>query len=207
MTYSYSSLYTLYIKRILDFFLSFIGLTLLSPLLIILIVILFYVNKGKPFFTQKRPGKDGKLFQIIKFKTMRDLDPLIDLDVHSPKRITKAGEFIRKYSLDELLQLVNVFKGDMSVVGPRPLLIEYLPLYNEKQRKRHDLRPGITGWAQINGRNALSWNEKFKFDIWYVEHVSFFLDIMIIYRTVLKVYQKEGINQGEETIMPVWRGN
>ncbi len=138
---------------------------------------------------------------------MRDLKPESDIDVHSPKRITKVGSFIRKYSLDELLQLVNVFTGDMSLVGPRPLLIEYLPLYNEEQRKRHAVRPGITGWAQINGRNALSWNEKFKFDTWYVAHVSFTLDAVIIFRTVLKVFRKEGVNQGEETIMPVWTGN
>lgn len=207
MTYKYHALYAKFFKRIIDFLLATIGLLLLSPFLITLIVILLFTNNGRPFFLQARPGKGGQLFQIIKFKTMRDLAPGSDLDVHSPKRITKVGAFIRRYSLDELLQLVNVFKGDMSLVGPRPLLIEYLPLYNDDQMKRHDVRPGITGWAQINGRNALSWNEKFKFDTWYVERVSFSLDLAIILRTVLKVFRKEGINQGEETIMPVWRGN
>jgi len=207
MSYSYSPFYASFLKRILDFLMSVLGLALLSPLLIVLIIILLFVNHGKPFFVQERPGRGGKLFKIIKFKTMRDLNPDADFDVHSPKRVTKIGSFIRKYSLDELLQLVNVFRGDMSLVGPRPLLIEYLPLYNEEQSKRHDVRPGITGWAQINGRNALSWSEKFKFDTWYVEHVSFTLDTVIIFKTILKVFNKEGVNQGEETIMPVWKGN
>ena len=207
MNYTYSPFYATFLKRILDFLMALIGLTLLSPLLIFLILVLFYVNRGQPFFIQERPGKEGKLFRIIKFKTMRDLNPLADKDVHSPKRITKVGAFIRKYSLDELLQLVNVLKGDMSLVGPRPLLIEYLPLYNDQQRKRHNVRPGITGWAQINGRNALSWSEKFKFDTWYVEHVSFTLDTVIIFITILIVFKKEGVNQGVETIMPVWKGN
>ena len=207
MKYTYSSLYANFLKRILDFLMALIGLSLLSPFLLILIIVLSYVNHGKPFFLQERPGKDGKTFRIIKFKTMRDLNPEADLDVHSPKRITKIGSFIRKYSLDELLQLVNVFKGDMSLVGPRPLLMEYLPLYNDEQRRRHSVRPGITGWAQINGRNALSWSEKFKFDTWYVDHVSFTLDTVIIFRTILKVFRKEGVNQGKETIMPVWKGN
>jgi lipopolysaccharide/colanic/teichoic acid biosynthesis glycosyltransferase len=207
MKNQFSPLYATFLKRIIDFLLALLGLILLSPLLLVLIIILLFINRGKPFFVQERPGKGGKLFKIIKFKTMRDLDPRADRDVHSPDRVTKVGSFIRKYSLDELLQLVNVFKGDMSLVGPRPLLIEYLPLYNENQRKRHNVRPGITGWAQINGRNTLSWNEKFKFDTWYVDHVSFTLDIEILIKTVLKVFKKEGVNQGEEIIMPVWKGN
>lgn len=149
-------MYHPYIKRFLDFILSLIGVTLLSPIILVLIVVLVFVNKGKPFFLQSRPGKNGKLFKIIKFKTMSDLKPEDEGNIHNVSRITKAGSFIRKYSLDELLQLINVLKGDMSLIGPRPLLIEYLPLYNETQRKRHDVRPGITGWAQVKGRNAIS---------------------------------------------------
>ncbi|MCK8520561.1 sugar transferase [Aquimarina sp. D1M17] len=200
-------MYHPYIKRFLDFILSLIGVTLLSPIILVLIVVLVFVNKGKPFFLQSRPGKNGKLFKIIKFKTMSDLKPEDEGNIHNVSRITKAGSFIRKYSLDELLQLINVLKGDMSLIGPRPLLIEYLPLYNETQRKRHDVRPGITGWAQVKGRNAISWNQKFEYDVWYVENLSFILDIKILLLTFKKVLIKEGVNIDQNMTMPAWKGN
>lgn len=197
------------IKRIVDFFASSILLLLCSPLLFLLTIVLSFVNKGKPFFFQERPGKGGKLFKIIKFKTMRDLNEneVSNKEVHSLSRITKVGHFIRKYSLDELLQFVNVFKGDMSLVGPRPLLVEYLPLYNKEQSKRHDIRPGITGWAQVNGRNALTWKRKFELDVWYVGHLTFFLDIKILFLTAKKVFVKEGVNADKDMTMEVWQGN
>lgn len=200
-------MYNPYLKRILDFCIALLSLIVLSPLIVVLIFLLFIANEGQPFFVQARPGKKGHIFNIIKFKTMKDLDEASLADIHSQKRVTKVGGFIRKYSLDEILQLVNVLKGDMSLIGPRPLLMDYLPLYNRVQRQRHDVRPGITGWAQINGRNALSWDEKFKFDVWYLENISFLLDMKILFGTFLKVFNKEGINKGEETIMPVWEGN
>ncbi len=200
-------MYHPYIKRFLDFILSLIGVTLLSPIILVLIVVLVFVNKGKPFFLQSRPGKNGKLFKIIKFKTMSDLKPEDEGNIHNVSRITKAGSFIRKYSLDELLQLINVLKGDMSLIGPRPLLIEYLPLYNETQRKRHNVRPGITGWAQVKGRNAISWNQKFEYDVWYVENLSFILDIKILLLTFKKVLIKEGVNIDQNMTMPAWKGN
>jgi len=200
-------MYRLFFKRILDFFASLSGLLVLSPFLVVLVVLLFFTNKGKPFFLQSRPGKNGKLFNIIKFKTMLDLDPNKEEDVHSPNRITKVGAFIRKYSLDEILQLVNVLKGDMSLIGPRPLLIEYLPLYNEEQQMRHNVRPGITGWAQINGRNSISWAKKFELDVWYVNNLNFILDIKILFLTVKKIIVKEGVNSGQDIIMPVFNGN
>lgn len=200
-------MYNPYIKRFLDFMLAIGGLLILSPVLIAIIIVLLIVNNGKPFFLQARPGKNGKLFNIIKFKTMLDLKSTNEKDVHSLSRVTKAGAFIRKYSLDELLQLVNVLKGDMSLIGPRPLLIQYLPLYNEEQQKRHDVRPGITGWAQIKGRNSISWNQKFEYDIWYVENLNFMLDLKILWLTLLKVIKKEGVNSDGEITMEVWSGN
>ncbi|TPN89114.1 sugar transferase [Aquimarina algicola] len=200
-------MYNPYIKRCLDFMISLLGLFILLPIITTLVLILMIVNRGEPFFLQLRPGKDGKLFKIIKFKTMRDLKPGKEEDVHNVARITKIGAFIRKYSLDEILQLINVLKGDMSVIGPRPLLPEYLPLYNKEQSKRHLVRPGITGWAQIKGRNTISWTQKFEYDVWYVENISFFLDIKILLLTIQKVFKKEGVNIDQNTIMPVWKGN
>lgn len=194
-------------KRIFDFSMAFLSITFLSPVLVVLIVVLYFANNSQPFFLQERPGKNGKLFKIIKFKTMRDIDKSENIDIHSPERITKVGHFVRKYSLDELLQLVNVLVGDMSLVGPRPLLVEYLPLYNAQQRKRLDVLPGITGWAQVNGRNAISWNEKFELDAWYVENISFWLDVKIIIKTFTKVLKQKDINQKSDVIMPVWTGN
>lgn len=199
-------MYKLFFKRIIDFFLSIIGLLILSPLILIIIIILLFTNKGKPFFFQERPGKNEKIFTIIKFKTMRDLKTDLRSEKHSLKRITKVGAVIRKYSLDEILQLVNVLKGDMSLIGPRPLLIEYLPLYNDIQKTRHDVKPGITGWAQIKGRNTISWTQKFNYDIWYVKNLSFTLDMHILFLTVLKVIKKDGVNVNDNITMPVWNG-
>ncbi|MDH7446559.1 sugar transferase [Aquimarina sp. 2201CG14-23] len=201
-------MYNPYIKRLLDFICSLLGLLLLFPVIFILVLVLIVVNKGEPFFLQLRPGKNGELFKIIKFKTMSDLKSSDSKDKeHNISRITKAGAFIRKYSLDEVLQLINVLKGDMSLVGPRPLLVEYLPLYNDIQKKRHDVRPGITGWAQVKGRNAISWNQKFEYDVWYVEHLSFVLDVKILFLTILKVVKKEGVNTNQNITMQAWKGN
>ena len=200
-------MYNSYIKRILDFVLSFLGILLLLPIIVMIVLILTIVNKGKPFFFQSRPGKNGELFKIIKFKTMSDLKSEDKDNVHNVSRITKAGAFIRKYSLDEILQLINVLKGDMSLIGPRPLLVEYLPLYNKEQQKRHNVRPGITGWAQVKGRNTISWNQKFEYDVWYVKNISFILDIKILLLTFKKVIKKEGVNIDQNTIMPAWNGN
>ncbi len=201
--------YNPYIKRLIDLIISFSLLVVMSPLLIVITIILFFVNNGSPFFLQERPGKHGKTFKIIKFKTMRDLkkNEKSEKEVHSLSRITKAGQIIRKYSLDELLQLVNVFKGDMSLAGPRPLLIQYLPLYNEIQSKRHNVKPGITGWAQINGRNTISWDKKFEYDVWYSDNISLLLDIKIGFLTLKKVFFKEDINTDEHITMEVWKGN
>lgn len=200
-------MYSDFCKRILDLVLSLAGLLLLFPIILIFSIVLIVVNKGKPFFLQSRPGKNGELFNIIKFKTMRDLESTTEKDVHSLSRVTKVGAFIRKYSIDEIMQLFNVLKGDMSLVGPRPLLIEYLPLYSPVQAKRHDVRPGITGWAQIKGRNAITWNQKFEYDVWYVENLSFLLDLRILWFTLLKVIKKEDVNSGNEVTMEVWQGN
>ena len=200
-------MYNPYVKRLIDLGISIISLIILSPVILTLILLLVISNSGKPFFLQQRPGKNGKLFKIIKFKTMRDLKAGDNINVHSTSRVTKIGAFIRKYSLDEIMQLVNVLKGDMSIVGPRPLLPEYLPLYNEEQQKRHYVRPGITGWAQVKGRNAISWSEKFEYDIWYYNNISLKLDIIIILQTFLKVFKKEGVNNGDDVTMTVWKGN
>ena len=200
-------MYRNFFKQLIDFFIALILLMLLSPILLVLIVLLLFANKGKPFFLQPRPGKHGKVFKIIKFKTMRDLEPGSNIGSHSPERITPVGGFIRKYSLDELLQLVNVLKGDMALIGPRPLLVDYLPLYNDEQGKRHNVKPGITGWAQVNGRNTISWYQKFALEAWYVDNLSFPLDLKIFYMTFIKVIKKKDINQDENETMPRWEGN
>lgn len=163
-------------------------------------------NNGKPFFFQQRPGKNEKIFKIIKFKTMRDLKPGDEANIHSLNRVTKLGAFIRKYSIDEIPQLINVIKGDMSVVGPRPLLVHYLPLYNNLQKQRHNVTPGITGWAQVMGRNTISWEDKFKFDVWYVKNQSFSLDLKIIILTIKHIIIPTGINNNEGTNMPEFTG-
>lgn len=199
-------MYKTYIKPLFDFFGSIIALVLFSPIILVLIVILYFVNNGKPFFLQERPGKNEVIFKIIKFKTMKDLDAN-SKEAHSLKRITKIGAIIRKYSLDELLQLVNVLKGDMSFIGPRPLLIKYLPLYDSMQKTRHHVKPGITGWAQVKGRNSISWDQKFSYDVWYVNKMSFLLDLKILFLTLLKVIKKEGVNTNSNMTMSTWEGN
>ena len=200
-------MYKYFFKRILDFFAALIGFILLSPVFIIVMIGLFFANNGKPFFFQTRPGKNERLFKIIKFKTMNDKKDTIGQLLPDSERLTKIGAFVRKTSLDEIPQLLNVIKGDMSLIGPRPLLIQYLPLYNDFQKQRHNIRPGITGWAQINGRNAISWNQKFEYDVWYVNNCSFLLDVKILFLTVKKVFVSEGISQEGEATMEVFKGN
>lgn len=190
-----------WIKRLLDIIVAFVVLTLSLPLTLFITVFLFFANNGKPFFFQKRPGKNGRIFSIVKFKTMNDKKDAGGNLLPDADRLTPVGSFVRKTSLDEIPQLLNVLKGDMSLIGPRPLLVEYLPLYNERQKKRHEVRPGITGWAQVNGRNAISWEQKFEYDVYYVENLSLSLDLKIIYLTVLKVFKSEGISaEGSVTI-------
>lgn len=194
-------MYKKHIKRLLDFILSLVGFILLSPIFLLVTIFLFFANQGKPFFFQIRPGKNGKLFKIIKFKTMNDKTDKDGNLLPDAERLTTVGNFVRKTSLDEIPQLINVIKGDMSLIGPRPLLPEYLPLYNAEQKRRHNVRPGITGWAQVNGRNAISWQQKFDYDTWYVDHVSFLLDCKILLLTVKKVFVSEGISQeGRKTV-------
>ena len=200
-------MYKLFFKRLLDFFASLIGFILLSPLFIIIMIGLFFANQGKQFFFQLRPGKDEKLFKIIKFKTMNDKKDTAGNLLSDSERLTAIGSFVRKTSLDEIPQLLNVIKGDMSLIGPRPLLPQYLPLYNEFQKGRHKVRPGITGWAQVNGRNAISWDQKFAYDVWYVENISFSLDIKILFLTAKKVVVREGISQEGAATMEAFRGN
>ncbi len=199
-------MYKRLLKRILDLIIAIVGFLVLLPIITIITIILFFLNDGKPFFFQPRPGKNEKVFKIIKFKTMNDKTDSQGNLLPYIQRITKAGLFIRKYSLDELLQLVNVIKGDMSIIGPRPLLVDYLPLYNDEQKKRHVLKPGITGWAQVKGRNAISWEQKFEYDIWYIENVSFFLDFKILLLTIKKVFKSEGVNSNEGLNMPDFMG-
>ncbi len=200
-------MYLNYFKRLFDIILSIVGLLLLSPVIVTFVILLFFVNNGKPFFLQQRPGKKAIPFNIIKFRTMKNSKSDSEEDLHSLSRVTKVGSFVRKYSLDEILQLINVLKGDMSLVGPRPLLMEYVPLYNTIQQKRHNVRPGITGWAQVKGRNAISWNQKFEYDVWYVNNISFLLDIKIMFLTTKKIFVKEGVNIDENQTMEVWKGN
>lgn len=200
-------MYKKIIKRFLDFIIALIGLILILPLFVLVIVGLFFANHGKPFFFQIRPGKNGRLFKIIKFKTMNDKKDSEGNLLSDYYRLTKIGAFVRKTSLDEIPQLLNVLKGDMSLIGPRPLLPEYLPLYNESQRRRHEVKPGITGWAQVNGRNAISWEQKFEYDVWYVENVSFLLDLKILYQTIKKVFKREGITAENSVSAEAFKGN
>ena len=200
-------MYKTIFKRLLDVILSFIGLIVTFPITLFFIILLGIVNKGNPFFFQVRPGKHEKLFKIIKFKTMTDKKDKQGNLLPDNKRLTKIGSFVRITSIDELPQLINVIKGDMSLIGPRPLLIEYLPLYNENQKQRHLVKPGITGWAQINGRNTISWKQKLEYDVWYVNNISFKLDVKIILKTIQKVVKSEGINSGENMVMNRFKGN
>ena len=196
-----------FFKRLFDIVASASGLIFLSPVFLILIY-LIRKNLGEPvFFTQERPGKDGKPFKMIKFRSMRDAVDNDGNPLPDSERLTPFGKKLRATSLDELPELWNVLKGEMSLVGPRPLLMSYLPLYNEFQNRRHEMRPGVTGWAQVNGRNALSWDEKFAHDIWYIDHYSFWLDMKILFLTVKKVFIKEGISAEGEATMPYFTGN
>src|SRR5690554_715567 len=196
-------MYKNYLKRIIDFLAAFFGLLLLSPIFIVVTIGLFIANNGKPFFFQERPGKDERIFKIIKFKTMNDKKDAQGNLLPDAERLTKMGAFVRKTSLDEIPQLINVLKGDMSLIGPRPLRTYYLPLYNEEQKNRHNVRPGITGWAQVNGRNAISWTKKFELDVYYVNNISFGLDLKIFFLTIKKVFVREGISkEGHATTEP-----
>jgi undecaprenyl phosphate N,N'-diacetylbacillosamine 1-phosphate transferase len=187
-------MYKFFFKRIIDFLFSLIGILLLLPVFFIIWIVLIFNNNAAPFFIQKRPGKNGKIFKIIKFKTMNEKKDNEGKLLSDQKRLTVIGNFIRKTSLDEIPQLFNVLIGDMSLVGPRPLLTDYLHLYSDFQNRRHELKPGITGWVQVNGRNSILWDEKFKLDVWYVDNISFFLDVKIIFKTIKKVMIREGIN-------------
>jgi len=200
-------MYKNYIKRILDLILSLIGFIIISPIFFVITVILFFANNGKPFFFQQRPGKNEKIFKVIKFKTMNDNRDKNGNLLPDAERMTKIGNFVRSTSLDEIPQLLNVIKGDMSLIGPRPLLIEYLPLYNETQKRRHEVRTGITGWAQVNGRNTISWQQKFEYDVWYVDNLSFWLDLKIIFLTIKKVFVREGISSKTNATMENFTGN
>lgn len=189
-------MYKHFFKRVIDFIIALCALLVIWPILLAITVWLHFANKGAgAFFLQERPGKDGKIFKVIKFKSMTDEKDATGNLLPNEKRITKVGAFIRKTSIDELPQLVNVLKGDMALIGPRPLLPEYLPLYSKEQARRHEVRPGITGWAQCHGRNAISWTKKFELDVWYVDHCSFLLDLKIIFTTIKKVLVREGISQ------------
>lgn len=195
------------IKRLFDCIFSFVGIVIFSPIFLLVTIGLFIANQGRPFFFQIRPGKNERLFRIVKFKTMNDkMDPEGHL-LSDVERLTPIGAWVRKTSLDELPQLFNVLLGDMSLIGPRPLLPEYLPLYNETQKRRHEVKPGITGWAQVNGRNAISWQQKFEYDVWYVENVSFILDCKIVLLTIKKVFKREGITAKNSVSVEAFKGN
>ena len=194
-------------KRFFDLVVSLLALLFLMPSIVFISLVLMYLNWGTPFFYQLRPGLHGHIFKLIKFKTMTDKTDDHGKLLPDNVRITPFGRFLRASSLDELPQLFNVLKGDMSLVGPRPLLPKYLPLYNERQARRHEVRPGITGWSQVNGRNLLSWEQKFEMDVWYVENLSFAVDLKILWLTVVKVLKREGVNQSKETTMPPFIGN
>lgn len=200
-------MYTRFFKRFIDFIGALIILLLASPILLVSSLLLFFANSGKIFFVQKRPGLNSEIFKIIKFKTMNDKRDSNGELLPDDKRLTKIGYWVRKLSIDELPQMINVLKGDMSLVGPRPLLVDYLALYSDEQNRRHDVRPGITGWAQVNGRNTLEWKKKFEYDVWYVDNCSFWLDIKILFLTVAKVFKTEGISSEKSVTMERFLGN
>ena len=200
-------MYKIFFKPLLDFVLSFLGLIISSPIFLIVFIALLFANRGKVFFLQNRPGKNGGIFKIIKFRTMNDKRDAQGNLLPDEERLTSIGKLVRKTSLDEIPQLINVLLGNMSLIGPRPLLPEYLPLYNDFQKKRHHIKPGITGWAQINGRNAVEWEKKLKFDVWYVENMSFFFDLQIIFLTLKKVLKLEGVNREGEATNIAFKGN
>ena len=189
-------MYKSFFKRFFDFWISLIVLICISPILLVVTIWLHFANKGAgAFFFQERPGKDAKLFEVIKFKTMTDEKDAEGNLLHDAQRLTKVGKFVRSTSIDELPQLINVLKGDMALIGPRPLLVKYLPLYSKEQARRHEVRPGISGWAQCHGRNTISWSEKFKLDVWYVDHLTFIVDIKVVLLTIKDLLMKKGINQ------------
>ena len=201
-------MYKHFFKRLFDFIISLVALIIISPVLFAVTIWLHYVNKGAgAFFFQERPGKDAKIFKVIKFKTMTDERDAEGTLLPDAQRLTKVGKFVRSTSIDELPQLINVLKGDMALIGPRPLLPKYLPLYSPEQMRRHEVRPGISGWAQCHGRNAISWTEKFKLDVWYVDHCSFWTDIKVIWITVMKVLKRVDINEAGQATMEPFNGS
>lgn len=201
-------MYKHFFKRFLDFTIVFIALLIIWPILLIITIWLHFANKGAgAFFTQERPGKNGKIFKVIKYKTMTDERDENGKLLPDAQRLTKVGRFVRSTSIDELPQLFNVLKGDMSLIGPRPLLVQYLPLYSAEQARRHEVRPGITGWAQCNGRNAISWTEKFKLDVWYVDNVSLWVDIKVLFITIMKVVKRADISSATSATMEAFNGN
>lgn len=201
-------MYKHFFKRLIDFILVLCVLLVIWPILLIITVWLHFANKGAgAFFTQDRPGKTGKIFKVIKYKTMTDERDAEGNLLPDADRLTKVGRFVRSTSIDELPQLINVLKGDMALIGPRPLLPQYLPLYSPEQARRHEVRPGITGWAQIHGRNAISWTKKFEYDVWYVDHCSFLLDLKIVFLTMKKVFIREGISQEGQATMEFFNGH
>mgnify|MGYP005931354613 CR=1 FL=1 len=201
-------IYACCLKRGIDFFAAFVASVIISPVILIVFVWLYIANRGAgAFFVQERPGKGNQIFKVIKFKTMTDEKDPEGNFLPDEKRLTKVGKFVRSTSLDELPQLINVLKGDMSLIGPRPLLVQYLPLYNKRQARRHEVRPGITGWAQVNGRNAITWQQKFEYDVWYVDHISLGLDVRILFLTIKKVFVREGITSSTSSTMELFTGN
>ena len=201
-------MYKNFFKRLFDFIIVLAALLVIWPFLLVVYIWLTIANKGAgAIFTQERPGKNGKIFKVIKFKTMTDERDAAGNLLPDAERLTKVGKFVRSTSIDELPQLINVLKGDMTLIGPRPLLVQYLPLYSKEQARRHEVRPGITGWAQCNGRNAISWKKKFELDVWYVDHISFLFDLKIIFLTVKKVLEREGIAQEGNVTMEAFNGN
>lgn len=202
----HNSFYVTFLKPFLDVVVASVAFIILLPVFLVVVVLLVVANAGKPFFFQLRPGKNEKIFRVIKFKTMNDRKDANGDLLPDAKRLTPIGRFVRKTSLDEIPQLLNVIKGDMSIVGPRPLLVEYLPLYNDQQKHRHDVKPGITGWAQVNGRNAIAWEQKFEYDIWYVNNISFLLDFRILLLTIRNVIRSEGISSATSATMEKFTG-
>lgn len=203
-------MYKCFFKRVFDFIIVLIAIICISPFMLVIMLWLYFANKGAGvFFAQERPGKDGKIFKVLKFKSMTDERDANGKLLPDMQRITKVGKFVRSTSIDELPQLFNVLKGDMALIGPRPLLVQYLPLYSPEQARRHEVRPGITGWAQVNGRNTISWAEKFKLDVWYVDHCTLWIDMKIIFITIKKVLCRSDINtkSGQSATMPTFTGN
>ena len=200
-------MYRHFFKRFFDFWIALIALICISPILLVVTIWLHFANKGAgAFFFQERPGKDGKIFKVIKYKTMTDKRDAEGNLLPDAQRLTKVGKFVRSTSIDELPQLINVLKGDMALIGPRPLLVQYLPLYSPEQARRHEVRPGISGWAQCHGRNAISWTGKFKLDVWYVDHVSLMTDLKVIWITIMKVLKRADINEAGQATMEAFNG-